>query len=482
MIPRPSVLWMACAALLLGGCGGKSDERPEAIILHTGRLIGNVYPPGVSAAAPLQHYPYLAGYVKRVRAEAALSGTPVFLIDLGDSLEGSFASYATEGKNMVEFFNALDYDAVCLGNLDGRVRAEVIRELRAMTLCPFVDDEGNPAMPGTQIVSTITKGGVTLTLAANFYGDTPPAQYPLRFPAEFGPENKHVEPVRDYQAALRNVDTTKGLQVLSWMKFEDAPDARYGKFMQALSAAGFDLILAHRIYGSDTVEAWKDTFQLDSKPPVSVNILRSNSGFTVARVDLRRSGTRWRVLRHSVEPMTANAAPPDPEVSRRIERLAGQIAKADAVVANLGRRWQEREILELYLAALAREGNADAVAYSREAIRSGWGKGALRLSHIFNSLPWTNRIVSLEIPQARLRDLHALGGLQVLRRETLPDPVTLVTSRYFADLIQRQSGEAGVRVREAGKRLEFEYFADFLRSQDDLETARETPGWVHESN
>ncbi len=472
--PRPFVAALAlCAAL--AGCGEKSPDKPDAIILHTGRLVGNVYPMGAGAAAPLQHYPYLAGYVKQVRAEAAAIGAPVFLFDLGDSLDGSFAGYATKGRNMVEYFNGLEYDAICLGNLDGNVRPEVIAQLRPTVLCPFTSESGEPALPGTQVAGTFTRGGVSITLASNFYGDTRPEEQPLRFPASFGAVKDRVVPVRDYSAVAGT-----GLRVMSWMKFEvGAADG--GGFLERLHQLDFDLVLAHRVYEKDSKSAWAAPSHLETEPPASVNILRHNSGFTVARVDLRRDGKKWRVLRQSLQPMTSNTAPADTAIVQRIAQLSDAVQKADATITKLDHAWDEEEIFRLYLSALTHEPGAGAVAYSPSSIRSGWSQGTLRASQVFNSVPWKNDLVAVEMPASKLAALAALPGVRILRREGAPDPVRLVTSRFFATLFREQSGLDGLEIRSLGDRLEFEFFSDFLKSQTSLEEAKSHGGWVDET-
>lgn len=68
--------------------------------------------------------------------------------------------------------------------------------------------------------------------------------------------------------------------------------------MRRDNAAGYDAILAHRISGNKEREAWQANGFVDWKPPVSLNILRNNGGFAMARLDLARSGSGWKVLRH----------------------------------------------------------------------------------------------------------------------------------------------------------------------------------------
>lgn len=130
-------LLFALALAVLAGCSPSGDEVADVTILHSGRMRGNVYPLSLQSIAPLQHYPYLSGYVRQVREEAALNGTKVFLIDLGDSLDGSFAAHVTQSENMVTFFNQTGYDAIVLSNLDHAVQPETLARLKAKVLDPL---------------------------------------------------------------------------------------------------------------------------------------------------------------------------------------------------------------------------------------------------------------------------------------------------------------------------------------------------------
>lgn len=475
---RLSLLICAYAVGLLGGCAEKKSEQPDAIILHTGRLLGNINPAKAGKAVSLQHYPYLSAYVKKVRAEAAEQKIPVFLIDLGDSLGGSFASYALKGENMVQFFNDLEYDALCLGNLDGDVDPETIAALKAPVLSPFLDQQGEPAMPGTKLAVELAKEGVTLDLAANFYGLTKADDHPLRFPASFGPSEGRPVPVRDYTLMANGFRNKKAIKVLSWMKFEGAGPSETN-FLKSLSKMGFDLILAHRIYGNDKKDAWTTNTLLESDPPASINILRSNSGFTVARVDLKRRGDSWHVIQQSITPMTANSVEADPEIVQQMGKFAPVITAADREVAILGAPWKAEDILELYLSALTEVPGADVAAYSLDSVRTGWAKGKLHTSQVFNSLPWRNDVVTVTLPREKLPELKDLGGLALIQRPDLPETVSLVTSRFFARLITQHPGLENVTVASAGPGLEFEFFVKFIQSHDSLEAAKSHEGWIN---
>lgn len=459
---------MAAAALaagLLGGCSRPAPDAPDVIVLQSGRLRGNVYPTSLQNLAPLQHYPYLAGYVQKVRAEAAASGAKVVLVDLGDSLGGSFASHATNYGNMISFFNETGYDFVVLGNLDNNVPADVVGRLKAKVLCPFAGTDGAPATSGTQFAARADLGGLPVELLANFYGDTSSAKFPERFPTWFGNAAGNVTPIRDYAPIVEKLGPRPPgtLALLSWMKFESPKDPPTA-FLAQLEKLGVNAILAHRIYSGRERDAWsEDTFHA-WKPPVIENILRDNGGFTLARLDLKRDGAGWRVLRHELLPMTANTAPADATVVDKIAQLAEPIREADKPLGNLAESVPEDQILLGYLSSLTEVPGTQIAAYSRQSIRDEWPAGTLTASRVYNSLPWSTVLVQLTLTPEQVDRLGKFSGMQLLKREDLPpgQPAVVTTSRFFASLIAQAEGLPANAIRDASTGSEFDYFVAFL--------------------
>ena len=473
-------LALAAIAFLLPACLRKA-RAPEVIVLQTGRLLGNVYPESIREGVGLQHYAFISGYVKQVREEAKKSGAKVVLVDLGDSLGGSFASYATQSENVAAFFNLLNYDVVALGNLDADVPPSTLGKLKAKVLCPFTDAAGKPAMPGSAIGTAFTLDGFQLRLISNFHGDMDPALDPLRFPAWFGPVREGVYPVRDYAPTLHDLGEKKpgDITLFSWMKFE-APEDPPTAYLQKLSALGVDVILAHRIYGRSEKDVWRKSPAADWTPPVSENILRRNQGFTVARIDLRRESGVWKVLAHEVVPMTANTAPADKEALAVIAPFATQIREKDEVVGKLALAWSQPDIFNLYLTALTKVEDADVVVYSEESIRAPWQAGNLHASTVFNSLPWVSGLYRVELTGEQLDKLRKLPRLRIWKKTGEETVYHVVTSEFFAAVIRRELGLPGEKVIPAIPGSEFDFFLHFIKTLPALEPLQPTADWVHE--
>ncbi|MCK9589717.1 MAG: hypothetical protein WC076_11815 [Terrimicrobiaceae bacterium] len=464
------------AVVGLASCSKPASPKPDAILLHSGRIRGNVYPASLQDISPLQYYPYLAGYIQKVREEAKAGGAQVFVVDLGDSLGGSFAAHVTGSQNMTAFFNGAGYDAIMLSNLDASVPESAIREFHGKVLSPFQGPVGTSPMPPAG--ARLEKGGTTLFFLSNFYGNTEPSSQPGRFPTSFGPFKEGVRPVRDYSGVLKSLGPKpeKSLTVFGWMKFEPAakpPEALLGN----LRELGVDAILAHRIYGHKEREAWQANGFVDWKPPVSLNILRNNGGFAIARLDLAREGRGWKVLRHELVPMTANNTPADAKMIAEIEKFSGVIQAADSPLCELPAPVGMDRILDIYMAALATVPGTNAVAYSGESIRSDWRTGTLRASAVFNSIPWNTGLVQIKLTPGQLQSLAEAKILRVAKRTDDGGPVFLTTSKFFSQLIAQQPHLENVEVVELPQTSEFDFFLDYLKANPGAIFSGPAPGW-----
>lgn len=110
----------ACVALALAACSASpqtrsspSAEAAPAIlsVVGTNDLHGGVLPrDGVGGLA------LLSGYVEALRAARARDGGAVLLIDAGDMFQGTLESNLGEGAPVVAAYNALGYTAAAVGN------------------------------------------------------------------------------------------------------------------------------------------------------------------------------------------------------------------------------------------------------------------------------------------------------------------------------------------------------------------------------
>lgn len=473
---------VGCALLVVFSACGPGEPEEELIILHTGRIAGNIYPIAETRqpGTPLQHYPYLAGYVKAVRAEAATRGVPVLLVDSGDSLTGSFASQVTGSRNVATFFNQLGYDAIALGNLDADLDPAILGELKMPVLIPFADSIGRPALAGTKFWTTLQPGKTKVNLFANFYGDEPLERFPTRFPMWFGRGSGSVVPIRDYAALAEEARASgaDGLNVFHWMKFEGGSEPPV-EFLEQLKAAGMDLIVAHRIYGRSKRDVWGQGDFSQWSLPVSENILRRNLGFTVARADLSKRNGQWRLKATELKQMTANTAPADPSIIRALAVFAPEVSAANAQVGQLAAPMTSEDILKAYMSALTEVAEATTIVYSPESIRTELDSGPLLASTLFEALPWTSPVVRLTLDEVQAAKLRGSEQLARMEKRQAEGPVTVLTSRYFGEILRRELGLRPEQLEILDADSENVIFRNYAKKVGDLSSTPIPEGWTY---
>jgi len=269
--------------------------------------------------------------------------------------------------------------------------------------------------------------------------------------------------------------------MLGWLKFEPTATAP-SAFLTVLQNAGVDVIAAHRIYGSGQKDVWSQESPVDWSIPVSLNLLRDNRGFGVARLDLKRDGKGWRVLNYKLIAMTANAAKADPEVMAAIQPFAQEIQNADEIVTELAIDASEEEILKRMLTAFASESGADAALYSSSSIRTGWPRGKLRASRVYDALPWPNRIVKVSLSPEQFQRVIEEKKFAILRKAGTPaatGPVQVVTSEFFARLLSEQLKLPADAMTPLSDAIEFQYFIERLKAGS--ATGEITEPWSYEA-
>ncbi len=209
---RPSLVrWAALAAapVLVGGAVwatqlpgpdvAATPSRVRLSIVGTTDLHGRVFPREGRGGLAL-----LGGYLRNLRAARAADGGGVLLLDAGDTFQGGIESNLSEGALVVDAYNALGYDALAIGNHDfeygaldtasgdtepsdmrGALKAAAARARFPFLAANVIDEAtGRPvAWPNVRpstivetaglrvgIVGVMTWDGLTKTLFANVQG------------------------------------------------------------------------------------------------------------------------------------------------------------------------------------------------------------------------------------------------------------------------------------------------------------------------
>jgi 5'-nucleotidase len=173
--------------------------RVTLSIVGTTDLHGRVFPSNGRGGLA-----QLGGYLRNLRSARAVDGGAVLLLDAGDTFQGGIESNLSEGALVVDAYNALGYDALAIGNhefeygaldtasgdgeppdMRGALKAAAARARFPFLAANLIDEStGRPvAWPNVRpstivdtaglrvgIVGVMTRDGLTKTLAANVQG------------------------------------------------------------------------------------------------------------------------------------------------------------------------------------------------------------------------------------------------------------------------------------------------------------------------
>ena len=179
--------------------------------------------------------------------------------------------------------------------------------------------------------------------------------------------------------------------------------------------------------------------------------------------------------------MTANSAPADPEIMEIINGFSDAIRSADKVVGNLLDGLSEAEVLRVALRCLSSVEGADLVLYSPQSIRSHWPPGELRASQIFNSLPWTGPVVSVDLTPEQVEKLRQENkGWVFWKKDSTPSDtssIRLITSQFFGTILSRQLDLPFETSLKPVADSEFSFFVSALSTSPDNFVPSPQNGW-----
>ena len=338
-------------------------------------------------------------------------------------------------------------------------------------------------MAGTQFATRVKKDGLEVELLANFYGDTKQEEFPERFPTAFGTSNE-VRPLRDYARVVRALPlpSERVMRLFEWMKFEhEGPESP--ALLENLRGLKVDGVLAHRVYGREKMDAWVSSSTYAWDPPVSLNILRNNKGFALARADFKRVAGKWQLQRQQILPMMSNTAPADESIIREVRRFGPDIDQANKIVAHADTAVPPEGILQRYLAALASVSGTNVALYSQQSVRSGWPKGDIRVGDIYASLPWARGLVQFQLSASELTELDRSKLFTIYTAPNLPEDGTrtITTSDFLGRVVAQRLHLERSHFRTVVDQPEYLFFSDYLRqTTDPSRNSNQPAGWsVH---
>ena len=243
----------------------------------------------------------LATLIKAVRAER--SGNTLFF-DGGDTWQGSYTSYQTQGEDMVRVMNALGTDAMT-AHWEFTYGTDRVTELLEQLSFPFLaqnvrdTDWEEPVFDG---VAYFERGGVKIGVIGQAFPYTPVANPRYKIPTwSFGIREESVQ---------AQVDEAR---------------AEGAELVVLLSHNGFDVDrkLASRVQGIDVVLTGHTHDALPAVVQVNKTLLVASGshGKFLSRLDLDVRDGEVKGYRYKLMPVFSDVIDPDPEMTALVEEI-----------------------------------------------------------------------------------------------------------------------------------------------------------------
>lgn len=382
----------------------------------------------------------VATYVRTARTVAAAMGTPVLLLDAGDCYQGTPEGTISKGWAMVPVLNALDYDAIEIGNHDydhGRTNAEaLVGHLEAPVLGANIFDTATGRIEaglqrevfwegaGTRvgITGVLTTTMPTLTFARNIAG--------LEF---------------------RSETVTLG-EIMPELRAQGA------KLTIALNHVGFDgdTAIARAVPGIDLIVGGHSHTVVDTAwvgPNGTIVVQTGGKGSAVGRIDLvvkPEGGIETFAYRHVS--LYLDQFPEDNRMKETIRSATGDVGREMARVLGTAETDvtpsynNESRMGRLSTDLLREWAHADVAVLAGGGIRGGFSAGPVRVRDCFQVFPFGNPLAVADVPGAVLARVfeHGVstprGSIQVsgaaLRADTsLPVGSRLVEARVGGEIL-----------------------------------------------
>lgn len=405
------LLW----AVLLAGC--RQSAVHELTILHFNDLHDRLLPDpdGKGGVA------HLATLLKRERAAAHASLT----LNAGDLVQGTPVSTIFEGLPDYEIANSLGIDVNCLGNHEFDYGWQKIRDFMQVASFPTVsanavDASGNRLVNPSYVI--LNAGGMRVAVIGALLESLANTTTLERLgPYRAAPAVEALRPIvakakqrSDMVIVLGHLEKSEAESIL-----RELPD---------VSVA----VIGHEH------AAWKEPVEIDGRFVIHAE----GYGRQVGRLVLRYDIATRRIISHEWTgiPVDDSEYPADPVVQAQVDKWEAKVAaRVDVPIGRATRALPRNEVRTLMERAMLDQMldrvPADFSFTNRGGVRDILPQGELLARHVWNVMPFDNRVVVLEIRGDQLAALiDPSGRTDPVVKERL-DPTRvyrLVTTDFVA--------------------------------------------------
>jgi len=368
------LLW----AVLLGGC--RQSTVHELTILHFNDLHDRLLPDpdGIGGVA------HLATLLKRERAAANASIT----LSAGDLVQGTPVSTLFEGLPDYEIANNLGIDVNCLGNHEFDYGWQRIRDFMQTARFPTVsantvDDAGhrlvNPPYvirdAGGMRIAVI--GAILEKLAENTTLDRLGPYHAAPIVETLRPIVAESKQHADMVIVLGHIEKTEAESILRGL-----PDV-------SIVAIGHE----HT--------PWKEPVEIDGRFVIHAE----GYGRQVGRMVIGYDTATHRIVRHEWTGLRVDDSgyPADPAIQAQVDKWESKVSgRVDVPIGRATRQIPRDEVRTLMERAMLDQVHADFSFTNRGGVRDILPAGELLARHVWNVMPFDNRVVTLDVPGDQL--------------------------------------------------------------------------------
>lgn len=387
---------------------GQRSAAQRLTILHTNDIHGQLLP--LDATRPERSGLVALGRrIRREREGALRDGRGVLLLDAGDFFQGTIESDGSRGEALVDWFNALDYDAVTVGNHEFDFKVEALAALAESADFPFLGAN----------VRSATTGQVPSWLGEK-KGDPLDGRALIR---QLGSLRVAVIGVTSSSPGLHKVGDLDGVALTDEAEALEATLDRL---------AGVDLVVVLSHCGRQVDEDLAERFANRIDVIVSGHDHRSlPEGQRLGRVLIVQAGARTRYLgRVDLEVLPPQQPGERPEVRARAQLLTpeddlGEVLQphldrfaptVKRVVAQLGEAGLSHRsapgedssaLGNLVADALLADGHADLAFHNRGGTRASLPGGPVTFGALYKAFPFDNRLVTMNLSGAQILEVVA---------------------------------------------------------------------------
>jgi 5'-nucleotidase/UDP-sugar diphosphatase len=410
-----------CLLFVAQAWGGQSHIR----ILYVNDFHGfaGPYKP-LGAEEELGGIAYLAGKADQLRAER-----PSLLLAAGDMIQGNNWANLFQGKSSIEVMNAMNFDAMVVGNHEFDFGQAVLRQRVSEASFPVLgaNVEGfGPLKPYT--IKEV--GGVRVAIIGVVTEDTTVSTHPRNvIGLKFGPPD---DAVKKYLGELKGK----------------------ADIFVVLSHIGYaaDRALAESVDGIDVIVGGHSHTKLESPTKVGGTIIvqawehaKALGVLDLTVEDGRISGYHGRL--ENIKPVPGGE---DKTVMAIVDKYRDRVDKVlDEPVGTAALdldgenvRKKETNLGNLIADVMRKASGADAAIINGGGIRTSINKGEIRVKDVYAVLPFDNYIVAVKLTGAQIRQALEHGVSAVERGEGRFPQVSGLMFTYVP------SAPAGARVRQ----------------------------------